>query len=88
MNAQRHNREVQRDRKQILPQKMPPHYQISLHIDDEENIIRSGTSFGFRVFRVYEPDPEWVQKVLNEAERVRSLEIKQKALRREAQKGV
>ena len=88
VNAQRHNREVQRDRKQILPQKMPPHYQISLHIDDEENIIRSGTSFGFRVFRVYEPDPEWVQKVLNEAERVRSLEIKQKALRREAQKGV
>lgn len=87
VNAERHNKEVQRGRSQRLPQKMPPHYQISLHIDDEENIIRSGTSFGFRVFRVYEPDDEWVQKVLDEAERVRNIERRQQAYRILTQKG-
>lgn len=74
VNAARHEREVQAGRKQRLPQKMPTHYQISLHIDDEENIIKNGTAFGYRVFRVYEQDDEWVEKVLNEAERIRKLE--------------
>jgi hypothetical protein len=74
VNAERHEREVQRGRKQRLPQKMPTHYQISLHIDDEDNIIKNGRAFGYRVFRIYEPDDEWVKKVLNEAERIRKLE--------------
>ena len=87
VNAERHNKEVQRGRSQRLPQKMPPHYQISLHIDDEENIIRSGASYGFHVFRVYEPDDEWVQKVLDEAERVRNIERRQQAYRILTQKG-
>ena len=87
VNAARHNTEFQRGRSQRLPQKMPPHYQISLHIDDEENIIRSGASYGFHVFRVYEPDDEWVQKVLDEAERVRNIERRQQAYRILTQKG-
>ena len=87
INAERHNREVQRGRSQRLPQKMPPHYQISLHIDDEENIIRSGVSFGFRTFRIYEPDDKWVQKVLDEAERVRGIEMRQQAYRILTRKG-
>ena len=53
----------------------------------EESIIRSGTSFGFHVFRVYEPDDEWVQKVLDEAERVRNIERRQQAYRILTQKG-
>lgn len=81
VNGERHNREVQRGRAQKLPQKMPPYYRISLHIDDEESIIRSGVAFGFRTFRVYEPDDQWVQKVLDEAERVRSLEEKIQKMR-------
>ena len=76
VNGERHNREVQRGRAQRLPQKMPPYYRISLHIDDEESVIQSGVAFGFKTFRVYEPDDQWVKKVLNEAERVRKLEEK------------
>ena len=82
VNGERHKREVQRGHTQILPQKMPPHYRISLHIDDEESIIRSGVSFGFRTFRVYEPDDQWGKKVLEEAERVRTLEEKIARIRR------
>ena len=74
VNAERHEREVQRGRKQRLPQKVPPHYQISLHIDDEENIIRNARTYGYHVLRVYEPDDEWAAKVLGEAERIRKLE--------------
>ena len=74
INAQRHNKEVQSGHSRILPQKMPQRYQISLHIDDEENIIKSSRTFGFHALRVYEPDDHWEQKVIDEAERVRRLE--------------
>ena len=79
VNAERHNKEVQANRKQRLPQKMPTHYQISLHIDDEDNIIKNSHSFGYRAYRVYEPDDKWVHKVLAEAERVRGIEKLQRA---------
>lgn len=79
VNADRHNKEVQANRKQRLPQKMPSHYQISLHIDDEDNIIKNSHSFGYRAYRVYEPDENWVQKVLAEAERIRGIEKLQHA---------
>ena len=74
VNAARHEREVQAGRKHRLPQKVPPRYHISLHIDDEENIIGNAKTYGYRVMRVYEPDDEWVNKVLGEAERIRRLE--------------
>lgn len=74
VNAERHEREVQKGHIQRLPQKVPPRYQISLHIDDEESIIKNARPYGFHALRVYEPDDEWVTKVLNEAERIRKLE--------------
>ncbi len=74
VNGYRHKAEVQGNREQLMPQKVPSHYRISLHIDDEEAIIQNARTYGFRVFRVYEPDDQWVEKVLAEAERVRDLE--------------
>ena len=74
VNGYRHRREVQGNREATLPQKMPSHYRISLHIADEEIVVKNARSYGYRVLRVYEPDPDWVQKVLDEAERVRSIE--------------
>jgi hypothetical protein len=76
VNAQRHLREVQRDKKQILPQKMPGFYRISLHVDDEDVIIDNGKRYGFRTLRIREPDEHWTEKVLKEADRVRALEEK------------
>ncbi|WP_242835944.1 hypothetical protein [Butyrivibrio sp. FCS014] len=64
----RENRDV------TLPQKMPSHYRISLHIDDEEVVQQNARSYGYRVLRICDPDPDWVQKVLDEAERVRKIE--------------
>ena len=74
INGYRHNAEVQRGRSEILPQKMPGHYHISLHVDDEEAIIANARSFGFKVLRVCEPDEHWAEKVLAEADRIRKLE--------------
>ena len=76
VNAQRHLREVQRDRPQILPQKMPGYYRISLHVDDEEAIHANARRYGFRTICVREPDDHWAEKVLNEALRIRNLEEK------------
>ena len=74
VNGYRHKREVQGNRDVTLPQKMPSHYRISLHIDDEEVVQQNARSYGYRVLRICDPDPDWVQKVLDEAERVRKIE--------------
>ena len=74
VNGYRHKKEVQGTNKMTLPQKMPSHYRISLHIDDEDIVVRNARSYGYRVLQIYEPDPEWTQKILDEAERIRKLE--------------
>lgn len=74
VNSPRHLKEVQRDRPDMLPQKVPSFYRIALHIDDEDVIHQYGHRLGFRTFKVCEPDDEWVEKVLAEARRVREIE--------------
>ncbi len=73
INRPRHLKEVQRHHRTLLPQKMPGFYRIALHIDDEDVIHQYGRRYGFRTYKVYEPDPDWVEKVLSEARRVRDL---------------
>ncbi|MBQ6343151.1 MAG: HAD family hydrolase [Anaerolineaceae bacterium] len=77
INADKHNEEVQSRSTVQLPSKMPAKYQISLHIDDDEIVVKNGKTYGFRVLRINEPDPEWAEKVLKEANRVREIEIQQ-----------
>ena len=74
INGARHEREVQRNKKERLPSKMPSYYHIALHIDDEEVVVKNGRDYGFHVFRVSEPDPFWAEKVLQEAIRIREIE--------------
>lgn len=81
INADRHNREVQRNKRQILPSKLPNFYRISLHIDDEEMVVRNGKDYGFRVLRVYGPDPLWAEKVLEEANKIREMENRKPHIR-------
>ena len=76
VNASRHNNEVQSDRKERLPQKLPNFYRISLHIDDEKAIQDNALRYGYRTMRICEPDEHWVEKVLHEADRVYELEQK------------
>ena len=73
VNALRHNKEVQRTRNERLPQKLPNFYRISLHIDDEKAIQDNALRYGYRTMQIYEPDEHWVDKVLDEADRVYTL---------------
>ncbi len=74
VNGQRHVEEVQGERTEIMPQKLPGFYHISLHVDDEEAVIENGKKHGFRTWKVYEPDDEWAEKLIEEALRVRKIE--------------
>ena len=74
VNGYRHKEEVQGKRGEMLPGKLPNHYRISLHVDDEDAVIKNAHSYGYRAMRVMEPDPEWAIKVLAEARRVRRIE--------------
>ena len=71
VNAQRHLKEVQRGHAQTLPQKMPSHYRISLHIDDESIVCSMGRQYGYNVYQLEAEDDEWKEKIISQAEIIR-----------------
>ena len=73
VNGSRHLKEVQRNSKTVLPQKMPSRYRISLHIDDEEVICSLGPQYGFRTYQLNAQDDDWKEKIIARAEQVRNL---------------
>ena len=76
VNAQRHLKEVQRDKKETLPQKLPNRYRISLHIDDEEVVCSYGKAYGFEVFQLDAQDDNWEEKILDRMKKIeRKLEM-------------
>jgi hypothetical protein len=73
-NGTRHLKEVQRNNKETLPQKLPNRYRISLHIDDEEIICSSAGQFGFRAYQLNAQDDNWGEKIIEQADHIRKLE--------------
>lgn len=73
VNAQRHLKEVQGNKKETLPQKLPNRYRISLHVDDEEIVATYGKAYGFEVFKLNAQDDNWADKILD---RMKKLEKK------------
>ena len=79
VNGQRHLREVQRDHSETLPQKLPNHYRISLHIDDEEIICVNGRQYGYEVYRLEAQDDDWKEKIIARADQIRRREAEREA---------
>ena len=75
VNGERHLREVQRDHREILPQKLPNHYRISLHVDDEAVICTNGRQYGYEVYQLDAQDDDWKEKVLTRADMIRKREL-------------
>lgn len=71
INAQRHLREVQGNRKERLPQKLPNRYKISLHIDDESIVCTYGRDYGFNVYQLDAQDDDWKEKIIAKATEIR-----------------
>lgn len=64
VNGDRHLKEVQGNRKEVLPQKMPGKYRISLHIDDEPIYLKHARSYGFNMLLLDEEDDSWVENIM------------------------
>ena len=79
VNGQRHTREVQRNNKTILPQKLPNRYRISLHIDDESIVCTLGRQYGYRAYQPNAPDDEWKEKSVRKAAEHREMELREHA---------
>ena len=77
INAQRHLREVQRDNKEILPQKLPNVYHISLHIDDETIICTQARQYGYDVFQLDAQDDDWKEKIITKAEMIKKRDFEE-----------
>lgn len=74
VNATRHLKEVQRDNKTILPQKLPSRYHISLHIDDEAIVCSLGRQYGYNVYQLDAQDDNWKEKIIARAEEIKRIE--------------
>ena len=74
VNAERHLREVQQNRRERLPQKLPSRYRISLHVDDEAVICAWGREYGFNTYLLNAQDDEWKEKILRTVETIRKKE--------------
>lgn len=72
VNAQRHRKEVQKDHHEALPSKMPGHYRISLHVDDENIVASYGKTYGFEVFQLNAQDDDWAEKIISRACKIRN----------------
>ena len=79
VNAQRPLREVQGDRRTRLPQKVPSHYRISLHVDDESVICTAGREYGFRTYQLDADDDSWKDRIIQRAEEIKNMEELQQA---------
>ena len=75
VNGTRHQKEVQRDRKEILPQKMPGYYQITLHVDDETVICSMGREYGFYTYQLDAQDDDWKDKIIARADEIRKIKL-------------
>ena len=71
VNGERHLREVQRNNRTILPQKLPNHYHISLHVDDETIICAMGKEYGFETYHLDAQDDEWKEKIIERVKQIR-----------------
>ena len=74
VNGTRHLREVQRDNKTTLPQKLPNKYRISLHIDDEEIVCKLARQYGYNVYQLDAQDDDWKEKIIAHAAAIRKRE--------------
>lgn len=72
VNGQRHQREVQGDRKEVMPTKMPNRYGITLHVDDESIVSTYGQYYGFKVYQLDAQDDEWEEKIVNQVKKIQS----------------
>ena len=71
VNGTRHLREVQRNLSTILPQKMPTHYHITLHVDDESVICTQGRQYGYYAYQLNAQDDDWAEKIIERAESIK-----------------
>ena len=74
VNGHRHLKEVQKNNKTILPQKLPNRYRISLHIDDEDVICSAAGQYGFRAYQLKAEDDQWKEKIIERAEQIKKIE--------------
>ena len=75
VNGFRHMKEVQRDNKNMLPQKLPNMYRISLHIDDEAIVCTLARQYGYRAYQLEAQDDDWEEKIVARAEEIKRLEF-------------
>lgn len=73
INGERHAKEVQGNKKEIMPSKYPAKYHIDLHVDDEISVYQNGVAHGFRVYLLRENDTDWTDNIKAEINRIRRI---------------
>ena len=80
VNGDRHLKEVQKNNRTILPQKLPNHYRISLHVDDESVICAMGREYGFETYQLDAQDDEWKEKIIERVKKIRRIRLEKRTV--------
>lgn len=71
VNGARHQKEVQGNRREVMPTKLPNRYGITLHVDDESIVCTYGQTYGFKVYQLNAQDDEWEEKIVDRVKQIR-----------------
>ncbi|SDV08350.1 hypothetical protein [Pseudomonas vancouverensis] len=77
VNSVRHNQALTERGLVNAPSKLPPAFDIDLHVDDSEGVKSEGHDHGFRVVVVRPDDASWAQRVLDSVAEVQALIARQ-----------
>lgn len=72
VNGERHQKEVQGNKKEAMPSKYPSKYRIDLHVDDDISVAQNGKIYGFKVYLIDSGDSCWVNSIRQEIRRIQS----------------
>jgi hypothetical protein len=72
VNGDRHMKEIQGNRNEILPSKYPVKYKIDLHIDDDISVKQNGDQYGFKVFLINDNMTNWADEIWESIIKIKS----------------
>jgi len=71
INGDRHQKDVQKDKREPMPSKYPSYYRIDLHVDDDISVLQNGRIYGFKVYLLKGNDSNWHIALWNEIEKIK-----------------
>jgi uncharacterized HAD superfamily protein len=69
INKNIHDKIIQSYSFSRTPTKLPSHFDIDIHIDDADGVVREGEEFGFDVIQIKPHQKDWIVVIMREIDK-------------------